>query len=152
MSAIDKTRLGQIGILVRDIEASAAAWARFLGVEPPPITQTYGYEVTHATYQGKPCQGLLRQAKFNLENIQIELISPVGDAPSVWRDCLERDGEGLHHLAFRAADMASAVAETTALGYPLLQTGSWPLSPKDGRYAYADARGEIHTILELWDC
>lgn len=148
MSEIEKEKVIQIGILVRNVENAAEAWSRFLNMEPIFI-ETAEYEVTGASYLGKPCYGMLKQAVFELENIQIELISPMNDEPSVWRDCLERDGEGLHHIAFFTSNMALSVNNMADAGYKVMQSGAWPDQPKGGRYAYLDTREDLKTIIEF---
>lgn len=148
VSEIRKNKVIQIGIVVRDLEKTAAAWERFLGISPS-VDTVKDYSITKATYKGQPCYGLLKQAIFDLGNVQIELISPYGDEASAWRDSMEQDGEGLHHLAFFADDTEKAAKEMEALGYPLMQTGHWPDEPKDGTYAYFDARGGLKSIIEL---
>lgn len=149
MSAMNKKRITQIGIMVRDIEKAAEEWARLLGVEKPKINITEGYEITHATYKGEPCKGRLAQAPFNLENIQIELVSPYGDEPSVWKDCLEKDGEGLHHIAFKTEDIEDSKTELEEMGMQFMQYGEWPVQPRNGCYTYMDGRDSVKTIIEL---
>ena len=111
MAKVRTKQVRQIGILVRDLEKSAAAFERFLGVKADYIGVTESYEVTKQELWGKPCYGRCYQALFNLDNIQIELVSPYGEGDSVWKECLERDGEGLHHLAFKTNDIKEAIKD-----------------------------------------
>jgi catechol 2,3-dioxygenase-like lactoylglutathione lyase family enzyme len=143
--AIDKTKVVQIGILVHDIIEATARWAKFLEVEPPKPTMTDGYEKSKAIYRGEPCHGLIYQTVFKFGNIEVELIQPYDNTPSIWRECLDRDGEGLHHIAFRVKNMADCIKETEESGYPLLQKGEYT----GGRYAYMDALREMKIILEF---
>lgn len=145
---MDRKRVTQIGILVADIEAASAEWAQFTG-QASEIFLTEPYEVTGATYRGQPCYGRLKQAFFNLDNVQIELISPFGDEPSVWRDCLEKNGEGLHHLAFMTDQMDEDVHVLEKKGLRVMQSGHWPAEPVDGTYVYLDGRNSLKTIVEL---
>ena len=150
MAKVRTKQVRQIGILVRDLEKSAAAFERFLGVKADYIGVTESYEVTKQELWGKPCYGRCYQALFNLDNIQIELVSPYGEGDSVWKECLERDGEGLHHLAFKTSDIKEAIKDMEGRSNAgLIQYGTWPHSPKDGQYAYMDVRSEIKTIVEL---
>jgi methylmalonyl-CoA/ethylmalonyl-CoA epimerase len=143
-----KKKVTQIGILVSDIEKATKEWEKFTGIKSEIFT-IERYEVTGATYMGKPCYGLIKQALFNLSNVQIELISPYGDEPSVWKDCLDQNGEGLHHLAFVTDNVDDAIKEFEVSEMPLMQIGHWPAEPKDGTYAYMDARNSLKTIIEL---
>ena len=132
MAKIRTKQIRQIGILVRDLEKSVAAFERFLEL------------------WGKPCYGRCHQALFNLENIQIELVSPYGEGDSVWKECLDRDGEGLHHLAFKTDNIKEALKDVEdRSNAKLMQYGTWPDFPKNGQYAYMDVHSEIKTIVEL---
>jgi hypothetical protein len=143
--AINKKKIKQIGVLVHDIHEATAKWAKFLGVPEPPITQTPGWDISKATYKGKRCDAGILQSIFEFENIQFELIQPIGNDKSVWRECLDRDGEGLHHLAFEVEGMGDAVKEAEAAGYPQWQKGDWV----GGRYSYQDAYGDLKMVLEF---
>lgn len=134
----------QVAILTKDVKKTAAAWAMLLQVPVPPIVQTDAYEKTGAIYNGKPCHAILHQAFFEFENIQLELIQPLDDIPSIWRDCLDKDGEGLHHITFHVKDMEANIVELEK-EMPLIQKGEY----EGGRYAYMDARENLNIILEL---
>ena len=150
MAKIRTTQIRQIGIMVKDLEKSVAAYEKFLGKKVDYVGVTEDYEVTKQELHGKPCYGKCHQALFNLDNIQIELVSPYGQGDSVWKECLERDGEGLHHLAFKTDDIQGAMSDVEKRSNAeLMQYGTWPDSPKCGQYAYMDCRSEIGTIVEL---
>ena len=142
---IRKGIMTQIGILTRDIERSKAAWEAFFGLPPQPINESDGYEKTQATYEGKPLNGRIRQVCFNLENIEMELIQPIGDEPSYWLDCLEKDGPGVHHISFAVKNMQGAIEQLEAEGLHTTQKGEFP----NGRYAYVEARDTMNTVIEL---
>ena len=55
MAKVRTKQVRQIGILVRDLEKSAAAFERFLGVKADYIGVTESYEVTKQELWGKPC-------------------------------------------------------------------------------------------------
>lgn len=135
----------QIGILTADIKASKAAWEKFLGLPSQEITESPGYEDSHALYQGKPLTGRIYQVGFNFENIELELIQPVDDAPSYWKECLDKNGPGVHHIAFAVKNMDECIADCEALGAALTQKGEFP----GGSYAYLDAMDSMNIILEL---
>ncbi len=150
MAIIRTTQIRQIGILVKDLEKSVKAFEKFLGQKVDFMGVTESYEVTRQELRGKPCHGRCYQALFNLENIQIELVSPYGEGDSVWKECLEKDGEGLHHLAFKTNNIKEAMKDIEERsGAELIQYGTWPDSPEVGKYAYMDVRPEIKTIVEL---
>ena len=150
MAIIRTTQIRQIGILVKDLEKSVVAFEKFLGQKVDYTGVTEPYEVTGQELWGKPCYSRCYQALFNLDNIQIELVSPYGEGGSVWKECLEKDGEGLHHLAFKTNNIKEAIEDVKERsGAEVIQYGTWPDSPENGKYAYMDVRPEIKTIVEL---
>jgi len=141
-------RLAQVGIVVRDIERAARAWADLLGLPLPEIRVTDPPEITHAEYGGRPTPARAKLAFFHLENVDIELIEPVGE-PSTWQDQLERHGDSLHHLAFRLPSVEAMMEKLPSLearGLPLIQRGDWR---PNGRYLYLDGTARLGTIIEL---
>lgn len=145
--SMEKEKIIQIGVRVRDLEATAEKWKAFLGKEPY-IGITEGYEVTGATYHGKPCRGMVKQALFDLDNVQIELIAPWDDDLNAWSEGMDEVGEGLHHLAIKTNDIEGAVAEMEKQGFKVMQRGDWA-GDSPGTYVYMDARDDLKTIIEL---
>lgn len=145
-----KNMVTQIAILTPDIEKSKESWERFLGITDRPITESYDYERTHATYHGEPLHGRIRQVCFAFDNIELELIQPIGDTPSYWKECLDKNGPGVHHISFAVKNLDSCIEECEALGLSLQQKGSWPReSWPGGKYAYVDGTNSLHVVLEL---
>lgn len=142
---IRKTIVTQIGILTPDIYSAKKAWEQFLGLPEQPVTQSEGFAKTSATYGGEPMHGQIFQVCFNFENIELELIQPIGETPSYWRECLLKNGAGVHHISFAVKDMAACVAECEQTGMRLTQQGDFP----GGKYAYLDATDSMQIVLEL---
>lgn len=147
---MDKKILGtnivtQVAFVVHDIEKTSQAYADFLGVEKPEIKITGPYEITGAVYRGQPTKTRAKLAFFKVgENLNIELIEPDHE-PSTWREVLDKDGEGFHHIAFVIDGTDEKIAVLEKNGIPLLQRGR---SAK-GSYAYLDAEKELKTVIEL---
>ncbi len=134
----------QIGIVVRDVEKSAQAWAQLLGVEKPNVIITDPYDKAHTQYLGQPTEAQAKLAFFHLQNITIELIEPIGEN-STWREVLEKQGEGVHHIAFQVKDMDENVVYLEKLGGKLVQKGDFT----GGSYAYVDMMKQVGVVLEL---
>lgn len=146
--AIDKNKIIQIGIRVNDIDKAAEEWKAFLGIEPI-MGETEAQEYTHAEYYGEPTHAKLRQALFDIENIEIELISTQDDIPSGWAEGLGNPkAEGLHHLAFYTKDMDKAIEVMKNNGFEMTQKGDWR-GDAPGSYAYFDGSDRLKTIIEL---
>ena len=142
---VDNSTVTQIAILVHDIEKSCEEFAAFLGVETPGHIVTGPIEQTKGEYLGKPSDARAKLAFIHVGgNLTIELIEP-DEKPSVWRDCLNKNGEGVHHIAFVIKGMKEHIVRMEANGYPLLQKGEY----EGGRYAYIDTTRTLKTLVEL---
>lgn len=146
---MDKNILGtniicQIGILVNDIEKTSRAYADFFGVEKPQWFWTDAPDVAKTEYRGKPTETRAKLAFFNMGPIQLELIEPDHN-PSIWREHLDKYGEGPHHIAFFVKGLEEKVAIMERNRMPLLQRGEYT----GGRYAYMDTLHDLKIILEL---
>ena len=141
---LGSTTVTQVGIIVRDIEEKARAWAEVLGLPVPEIMITDSYERAQTEYDGKPSNAGAKLAFFHLGQVGLELIEPIGE-PSTWQDQLDEHGDSLHHIAFEIKGMPEKVAYLEAKGLPLVQRGEYP----GGRYAYINGTGQLGAILEL---
>lgn len=134
----------QIGIIVEDIDSKSAAWAEMLGIEKPEAIITDPVSEAHTKYWGESTEAQAKLAFINLDNIQIELIEPIG-GPSTWRTFLDKNGEGVHHIAFKSKDVDMDVKKLDKLNMPLEQSGDYP----GGCYRYIDSQKSLGVILEL---
>lgn len=145
---IDKNKIIQIGIRVNDIDKAAEEWKAFLGINPI-MGETEAQEYTHAEYRGEATHAKLRQALFDIGNIEIELISTQDDIPSGWAEGLgDPKTEGLHHLAFYTKDIDKAIKAMKESGFEMIQKGDWG-GDTPGSYAYFDGSDRLKTIVEL---
>lgn len=136
--------VAQIGIIVRDIEQTAEAFAGFLGVDTPAWSWTDGFEKAQTRFRGEPSEARAKLAFFQLGNIEIELIEPDHN-PSTWREYLDEHGEGVHHIAFVIKDMKGKTKRLEEEGISLVQKGEY----EGGRYAYFDSVPQLKVLLEL---
>lgn len=135
----------QVAIVTDDIEAASAHWAALLGVETPVARWTDGRDKAHTLYRGEPSEGRARLAFFELgSQVRLELIQP-DEHPSTWREFLDANGPGLHHIAFNLKGMDTVLARLDAADIHLVQKGDYT----GGRYAYVDGSGPLGCILEL---
>ena len=134
----------QIGLLVHDIEKTAEEYAKFFGIPKPEIGMTGEFDSTNTHYMGESTPARSKLAFFDIGNLQIELIQP-DSSPSVWRHDLEKNGEGIHHIAFRVNGMDKIIELCADNGMKLVQRGKWDT----GHYAYLDASDTLKLTLEL---
>jgi methylmalonyl-CoA/ethylmalonyl-CoA epimerase len=143
-SPLGTNTVTQIALIVRNVEDAVQAWSLLLDVPPPKIIVTDPVDLTGAEYQGHPTPARARIAFFQLGQVRLELIEPIGE-PSTWQDQLMTHGQSLHHIAFEIKGMADRLTELTAQGFSLLQRGEY----KGGRYAYLDGLERHGAIVEL---
>ena len=147
-SILDGRNFSQVGYVVKDIETARRSFARLLGMDVPDVVSSGEYEVTGTIYRGQPApEAASKLAFFNLSSgMQIELIEP-NEAPSTWREYLDANGEGIHHLAFQVNDMMSVIKACEAEGMELVQYGKY--NDGSGHYAYIDGSKEYKCVIEL---
>lgn len=141
--------VAQVGFIVKDVEATKAKWAEFLGVEAPPTVPCGDYAITQTEYKGQPApEANCLMAFFDVgPGLQLELIQP-NENPSTWREFLNEHGEGMHHLAFNVKNgMQKAIIDCTEFGMKLEQKGEY--GDGSGRYAYLSAYEPLKVLVEL---
>lgn len=141
---LGSTTITQVGIIVKDIEARARAWADIFGLPMPEIRQTDTLDIARTEYAGMPSTAQAKLAFFHLGQVDVELIEPIGQ-PSTWKDQLNAHGDSLHHIAFQINGMQDKLAYLDSKGISMIQRGEY----RGGRYAYVDASIQLGTILEL---
>lgn len=144
---LDNHQIVQLGFIVDDVEETKKSVAAFLGVEVPETRHSGVYETTKTVYRGEPATNAeCYMAFFEFGNLQVEFIQP-NEAPSAWREFLESNGEGLHHLAFQVQNMDDYIQRCEADGMTLVQRGQY--REANGQYAFLDAQEKLKFYVEL---
>jgi methylmalonyl-CoA/ethylmalonyl-CoA epimerase len=141
---LGSTTLAQVAIVVHNIEEATQRYADIFGLPVPDIIVTQPGREVNMTYRGEPSDAQAKLAFFNLGQVQLELIEPMGGA-STWQEALDRNGESVHHLAFWVEGMQRSVDFLKSKGIPMVQRGDMG----EGQYAYFDAEGPLGVTLEL---
>jgi len=133
----------QIGVIVRDID-EAVAFYEDLGIGPfespkgpAPIFERQMY--------GKPAPDVKnRISTTQMGAVQLELVQPVS-GKSLQMDFLERNGEGVNHLAFLVNDLDGEVAKLVQKGFRVISSGKTVRST----FAYLDTDKVGGIVFEL---
>lgn len=138
----------QNGYVVRDIEAAMAHWLEVLGVGPwYYIEQVRMDWFRHRGVDSAPEVSI---ALANSGDLQIELIQQRNAAPSMYREFLDRHGEGLQHMSWWSADYQSDYDACLARGLTVGHEGQ--IGGPQGRFAYFDTDVRHGgTVVELSD-
>ncbi|HLW59128.1 MAG TPA: VOC family protein [bacterium] len=142
------SRVDQIALVVRDLDAVMRRYWETLGVGPWKV-YTYGPPlVREMTYHGRRQDYRMRLALAQAGAQTIELIQPLSP-PNIYADHLDRKGEGLHHLGVFVPALDEAVADAQRRGFAVLQSGRGYGRLGDGGFAYLDTEALFGVILEL---
>ncbi len=138
-------RVGQLGIVVRDIQASMEQYWHVLGIGPWKV---YTNSPPRVTYHGRPASYRVRVALAQTETMVYELLQYL-EGDSIHRDFLAAQGEGIEHVGFYVANLDEPLARLKSQGLTVLQSADGLGAKGDGRYVYLDTRSTLGTILEL---
>ena len=133
----------QIAYVIPDIHAAVRFFKEKLGVPTFLVKEDIAGE--EQTYLGKPGHFRHSIAFGYAGEMQIELIQSLSGA-STYSDFLGQNPKGgIHHLGIMGDDYAAAVADMTARGFTLVQSGR----NGETRFAYFDVEHPIGTLLEV---
>jgi methylmalonyl-CoA/ethylmalonyl-CoA epimerase len=140
------TQVLQIGIVVKDCDASVRRWAEEYGIGPWSLYEFNPETVDQMVVRGKLQGYAMRLATADVGSVQLELIEPKDDR-SIYAEFLREHGEGLHHVAFGVDDYSRVLELYGKRGEPILQGGNW----KGLTYTYLDVRKDLGLIAEIYD-
>jgi methylmalonyl-CoA/ethylmalonyl-CoA epimerase len=138
-------KINQIGIIVKDMDAAAEFYKKFLGVD-----QIGTLDVPDATCElkGNPCTYHMIMGFIMLGDLQIELIQEV-EGPSPYSEFIARHGEGIQHLGYYIEDLDAELMNAAADGIEVYARGEI----NGTRWAYLDTeiggRGVIQEFIEI---
>jgi hypothetical protein len=133
----------QTAFVVEDLDVAIEQFSARLNVGPWRTFREVG--PAGALYRDAPAQATLHVAFGCAGHMTYELVQPVDDAPSVYRDVIDDRGYGFHHFGYGTRDFDRAVAAMHAEGY--LTAGS--LGLPDLRLAIFDTRDVLPGMTEL---
>ena len=127
------TEIDHVAIAVHDIEAAISYYQRAFGatVDHREVVESDGVE-----------EVLLKVAES-----YIQLLTPTRPDSPVAKS-LEKRGEGLHHIGYRVANCADALAQMIAAGATPLDKAPRPGS-RGTTVAFIHPKGSFGTLIEL---
>lgn len=138
--------IAQIGYVVRDIDAAMDDWLKH-GVGPWFYVDRV--QTDYFRYRGVDSDMQMSVALANSGDVQLELIQPRNDAPSMYKDFLESGQEGMQHIAYWSSDYQRLLDRALRDGYTIGQEGS--IGGEKGRFAYLDTETTQGTVIEISD-
>ncbi|MFH1639832.1 MAG: VOC family protein [Chloroflexota bacterium] len=128
-----------VAVVVRDMDQAVGQYESILGsgiFRPETLMDSSTF--SDYTVYGKKTPDVhksrFKHSDIGPDKIDLEFISPVEGKP-IYRDFLEKHGEGLHHIAFAVDDLDAETAKLVARGIPVITSVKRP----NGRgFAYFD--------------
>ncbi len=133
----------QTAFVVQDIQQAMASWISDCHVGPWFLLGHFSGE--HPVYRGGPSRADVAIAMAFAGHMQIELIQPNDDHPSVYKETIDGRGYGFHHLGRATGTIDADIAALEARGYSLAFRAGVPTG---GDVAYLDHPG-YSGFLEL---
>jgi methylmalonyl-CoA/ethylmalonyl-CoA epimerase len=126
-------KIEHIGIAVKDIKTSGKIFEDVLGVSPYKEEFVPGENVMTSFYQ--------------VGESKIELLQATSEDSAIAR-FLEKNREGIHHIAFDVEDIHTEISRLKELGYNMIHD-----QPKDGAdgkiIAFMHPKGTAGVLIEL---
>jgi len=134
----------QMAYVVPDLNAAIGEWIERLHVGPWFVLDRFAG--IDPVYRGQPSRAEITLAMSFAGHMNIELIQPLDDHPSVYREHIERHGYGFHHWGIATADFAGDLKRYEAQG---METAFRLGVPTGGEVAYLDCHGALPGFVEL---
>jgi methylmalonyl-CoA/ethylmalonyl-CoA epimerase len=138
-------RLAQVGMVVRDMDATIERLEKTFGIGPWLVLEG---ETTYCLDRGRETTIKGRIAMGYSGKVQIELIQ-ILEGDSFHLHTLGDRDEGLHHLGFAVDDLEERLDAAREAGIGILQRGTLKQLGMTIDYAYLDTIASTGVILEF---
>ncbi len=137
------TETMQIGIVVRDLDATLRRYVDDYGIGPWQLFEVTPENAPDLQHDGQPVKGSTRAVATMVGNVMWELIQPL-DEQGVFARFLAEKGEGVHHIAVATPNFDDAVQIQRGTTLPLSGTFS------DIKIAYLPTDRDLGVLLEIF--
>ncbi len=134
----------QVSYLVPDIRVAMTSWIDKLKVGPWFLLDHF--TGTDPKYRGHDSTADVSLAMSFAGHMNIELIQPNDDAPSVYQEWIARRGYGFHHWGRATSNFERDIERFQAAGHDLVFHAG---VPSGGHVAYMDTTAELPGYVEL---
>ena len=107
--------IAQTAFVVEDLQAAVDHWITNTGAGPFFVLPHF--LVPGQTYRGEESKADITIAMGFAGHMLIELIQPLDDNPSVYRETIEHRGYGFHHFGLACVDVDAASRDYQQRGY-----------------------------------
>jgi methylmalonyl-CoA/ethylmalonyl-CoA epimerase len=135
----------QVALVVKDLQQSMKMYWEVFGIGPWRIITFQPPALTNPTVCGKPEPYTMRLGITRIGDIQWELIQPL-TGNSIYKEFLDKHGEGLHHVAVDVGDYDRAISLMKKQDIEVLMSGQM----RGDSFAYMDTERVLGTIIEIY--
>lgn len=139
------TQTVQIGMVVRDLDATLRTFVDDYGIGPWDIHEFNSGNAKDLCEDGEPVERSWRLAAAMVGQVMWELIEPLDDK-SVYARFLTEKGEGVHHIAVATPNFDDAVAAQARRGRKIVLSGTF----SGVKVAYLPTDRDLGVILEIF--
>lgn len=144
MGVINGKTICQVALVVKDLDRVVEEYANLFGVPKPEPFQVPDQSVANTRFRGEPTKTRARLAVFDLGQVVLEITEP-DEEPSSWKDFLEKNGDGIHHIAFMTEDREAAVSYFEQNNMPVRHYGEY----EGGNYTVFDSKEKLGTYVQV---
>ena len=136
----------QLAFVVKDIEAAIAYWTEVLRIGPFVVIESSRGN-RDILYRGVLTATDFYLAFAYMGDVQIEIIQPKDDYPSIYKEFLDSGRQGYHHTAFWPTDLSAACTWLETNGFSEIASVRMP----DGtlNVAYYEGPPMLGSIVEI---
>jgi methylmalonyl-CoA/ethylmalonyl-CoA epimerase len=134
----------QLGIVVRDLEATVRRYEDDYGIGPWEFAQIDAGEANNYREYSRPVERSTRIAVATVGRVMWELIEPL-DEEGIYARSLAEKGEGIHHVAVATPNFDESVARAERENNVIL-SGEF----SGARVAYLATERDLGVVLEVF--
>ena len=140
------TGINQVCVVVRDLDSTIREFVERAGIGPWAVYTYAPPDLTDMRIRGREEPFSMRLALAWTHGFMWEVIEPL-EGPSIYREFLDRNGEGMHHVLVQHSehDYDAAIEEFAARGCPAIMEGNY----KGTQFAYIETDGPLKMIMEI---
>ena len=139
------TQTMQIGIVVRDLDATLRRYVDDYGIGPWEIFEVTPENAPDLRHDGQPIKGATRSAVAMIGSVMWEVSQPL-DEHGIFARFLAEKGEGVHHIAMATPEFDGLIAEQARQGRVLPLSGSFT----GVDVAYLPTDRDLGVLLEVF--
>lgn len=134
----------QVAYVVPDLDAAIQDWITKLGVGPWFMFRNVGG--TEVRYRGGPNKSAAVVAMAFSGTMIFELIQPLDDEPSMFKEVIDARGYGLHHVAIATENIQADIDRLLSEGHEIVMQANLP---QGGSVAFLDGGPNLFGLIEL---